>query len=486
MRRRWPLRLLQFSPLAMLALMTAIWFTMPPEIRLVDRELRAWRSVPDLPIRDPEHTALSRLVERESMRETGVIDMPEAEPELDRVVLATSGQVMTVVRDLYKADGSLKRFALDESSKTLAALREYERKTGGHVAIFLLRPRERPRVRLQAVANPEVLTDEERDELETNGTLDSLRHAARGPRPTVLPVDVDFGSTYTESAGRHSLVSYSPILLEGSVYEYYTVYADDTSAEFVGLELDPLQSDMDMFERAVGRTAERYDGAAFLIGPTNEEPVALRIPKGISEDDLAEYMVLPQGAWSFSYYSIAPLTRRQSELLGGARWAATRHAAIPGDRFIERDGAEYTEPSLVFVAMYPDSPKVPLLWERYGKTPPRVLQVWLASNLSLIGGALGVLFLTAVVASPVAFLYERTVTQAQEIERERAKLRATARERVVERLTELSARVEAASTDVAERTRGEVASVASDIDRTIGELRSILGELAHEEAPDDE
>ena len=74
----------------------------------------------------------------------------------------------------------------------------------------------------------------------------------------------------------------------------------------------------------------------------------------------------------------------------------------------------------------------------------------------------------------------RTLTADFELERERERVRREARERVIDRLTALSERIDVAATTASGDTSDQIALAARDIDSTVAQLKDILGDLAAE------
>jgi hypothetical protein len=128
------------------------------------------------------------------------------------------------------------------------------------------------------------------------------------------------------------------------------------------------------------------------------------------------------------------------------------------------------------IGVYKSHPQIPDYWERVGRTPVRIAQVWLALNFVLVLGALGALLLASLIASPVSFLYERRRAEEIEVERERARVQQQARRRVLDRLTRLSTEVDEVAARTVGKSSREVADVAADIEATVAALREILGD----------
>jgi hypothetical protein len=482
-KRIWPIRLIEFSPLIVLALILAVWFGVPASLRTLAIESALSRALPEVKAMgydtvavDLEYEALQRL-ESEEQTNTVYTDDQSASGRLRAAADSFTARAMQRADDLYDAAGHLKPYALPESNPAFEGLRRYEDESGARVAVFVMPPDPSPPVAVRAIESTAVLTTEELRELETSGTLESLRRTQRGPRTTAYPVDVEGLNGGTGSPYGKRDIFYSPKLIGGHVYEVYTVYpkrGEGLLGETLELP-DPSDVTAPANVRAVKRAARRGGGAAFIIGPTDGPLVPLRIPRSLSEDKvLAALEDRADRPFGSVWEGIAGLTAKTSTELGGAKWVGTALSSRP----VGKPSGDDVRQPLAFVALFDSSPEVPLAWERFGKTPRRLLQVWLSAHMLFVAGALAVAFLASLVASPLAFIYERRQTEELELERERERVRRQARDRVIARLTDLSERVDAVAAAGSAGPGSDVQKVAGDIDATVSELRAILGELS--------
>jgi len=281
-----------------------------------------------------------------------------------------------------------------------------------------------------------------------------------------------------ESRQQGRFIYYSARQIAGHIYEIYGVYpaaADSMmleTPEVTNLEDATATANVKIFQRA----ATRFNGATFLIGPTDGNLVPERLPKGLTEEH-ARALIESPGSVS-SYTGGSEELRRAPRALArrlGARWWGIAAFGPDTDPISSAKSSQQSQ-SLVFVGVYRKNPDVALMWEQLGATPLLRAQVWVATNVLVLLGLLGALFLAALAASPWALARERRLTEEAELERQRELVRREARERVIGRLTALSRQIEDAArrSDVESR---EVASVARDIDETVRELKTILGDL---------
>lgn len=500
MKRRWPLRLLEFSPLIVLGIALAFWFAVPASVRTVALQARSSGQFPaaflEAGFNPPDLTAMVlEQIERDQREAGGApgqsYDMSQgAREQLAAMSDVVTSKLMSSPGRFVNPSGEFKPFAVPESDPGFDALRVWERNTGGRAAVFVLPPVPNPPIALQSIVDTGVLTAEELREFETSGTLEALRREARGGDTALLPVDASGmgNGTGDESSGRRR-VFHGSLMVGGRAYETYGVYPARTNAAGVddGLWGDAIQlTDFKVLgsegnQRAVDRAVQRFGGAAFIVGPTDAPLVPVRLPKGVTEQQ-ARAAVNEQlgarnqyGAWPSDVRAASSYV---SSKIGGAKWFAAAVQDPPGAPIYRVEGGGVAQP-MVFAALYDSNPEVPLIWARLGegKTLRKQAQVWLSVNALIVAGILAVLFLAALIASPLAFLYERQLNEEADFERERERVRRQARERVVDRLTGLSERMDAAASTASVGTQREIAGVAHDIDTTVEELRAILGDL---------
>ena len=160
---------------------------------------------------------------------------------------------------------------------------------------------------------------------------------------------------------------------------------------------------------------------------------------------------------------------------GSGKWALIGGAG----RTVNSDAGTYPSAqhldSVVAVAVFDEHPAENVLRQRFGSTPWRRVQTWIAVHLLPLLGAMAALFLASLIVAPAAFVYERRVTAQHEAEVEKDRIQREAHDRVFGRLEELSERVERAGADASYQLEHQLGSVASDIDATLEDLKGILG-----------
>lgn len=473
MRRTWPLRLAQFSPLIVVLLIVAVWLSLPATMRANGLQRGVFPNATDdifdfPPEYDPTVEALTALTYDIQLKEEAGGESPMPTSGLQEAADMVTSAVSMEASRLAGSDGILAAGALKDSDAAAFRLLEHERTTGGAVAVYALPPRDKPPVALSSVADTSVLTAQELAEFEAANTMESLRREVRhgGTRP--LRVDFESLNGGTGSVYGDRLITYGSRAIGGHIYEIYVVEPTDGA----GNMLDTLGwSDLESHRVELDRETKRTRGAVFVIGPVDAEWVELRRPTGVDEATMARMaeaagenlddMIDPTQAFRFA--------AEPGTASGMPEWGAfaigvpnlQQPAALP----------------LVFLGAYEENPSIPYMWSVVGDTPMHRLQVWLTLQLPFVLGALFTVLLVALVASPVAFVLERRWAQERDLEAERTRVQREARERVVDRLTQLSQAMDRASQQVSGEASREAERVAGDIDQTVSELKRILGEL---------
>jgi hypothetical protein len=475
--RLWPLRLVQFAPAAALGLFLGAWFAVPAPMRTAALSDSMSYSSPTGPISSSDSTLRAlQVLELWTQEQAGRPQDGQTATtysHLSATAWLAANEVMSKTRRLYGTDAA-RPPALPVDDPSFEAIASFESQTHGRVFAFGLPARSNPRVALSAISSLGVLTPVERRELEASGTLETLRHRQRGPSPSVLPVDL------ANLNGMDS-IGYRSVAIQGHFYEVYSLVPQDSRWDNLPHDPPTLPDttvlDSEQNRRALGRVAAYTGGAIFVIGPIDAEPVSLRLPTGATASPSA-------------------LTRRPADMLGegaGVRELDQDVAAQLGGRWVstavsapDEDGEEIAQSAngqtgigipVILVAIWDVHPEIAVTWDRLGRTPLREFWVWLAARLPFVLSMLGVLLAVSLVVSPIAFVRERRLTAASEIEREQERIRREARESVVTRLTQLSARIDGAADEAADASRGSIAQAARDIDVTLADLRRILGEL---------
>ncbi|MDO8963174.1 MAG: hypothetical protein Q7W30_01640 [Coriobacteriia bacterium] len=484
MRRLWPLRLVEATPLVIAALLVAVWLVVPAEMRNVSalanidpRYITAGMTLPD-----PTYEALIAL--DQSASPGGTVNAPTPGVRLLTMATLVKADLMRRPWRFYDGSGAIAPMAIPADDGAFGQLKKFESQNGSRVIAYVVPPATRPRVAARAVFDLSVLTSQEASELAASGTLESLRHAVRGSKPTTLPIDYANVGSRTSAPHGDRTIEYGPVLADGHIYEAYGVFPTRQGNQYSMLP-DFWAGGVSAPEslRAMERLARRFRGCIFIIGPTDGSPVPEYLPSGISAEQAVTIAkkAIANPTSDFSETEPVRLAGDALAAAGGASWAVSALAAQAVSPDDSSDPRPHEQQAMAFVSLTSEKPAIRLMWERLGATPLHIVQVWLSVRMATVMSLLGVLFAASLVAAPAAFVYERRLTQDIETERERERVRAQARERVVRRLTELSERMEAAA-GTSSCGAPEIAAVASDLDATVTELRTILGDLSQKEA----
>ncbi len=134
----------------------------------------------------------------------------------------------------------------------------------------------------------------------------------------------------------------------------------------------------------------------------------------------------------------------------------------------ELEPTEIAEQYLKDAAGVPGSGPLPQAW--------RGVQVFIAVNQGSLLGMSGLLLAMAIVASPASFVLERRrISQALVLE-EMERVQQDAHDKVYNRLSALSKRVEIASETISSEVAHSLDGVAEDIRDTVTDLQDILGD----------
>ena len=502
--RVWPLRLVQASPLIVFALGLAVWFGVPAAARYVAIERVAQDNTNAFEDMPPELAVLTVLetAAQQASGDTEAYAPTDTMSEIFNIADVTTNGVMSNAWRLYDASGTLQPFAIPADDGVFARLGTYERASGARIVAFAVPARKDPPVALAAVTSLDGLSPAERREYETSGTLEALRRNSRdgitasalapepgsaGSMPATMALPVDAATMNSERLGTDEKrgVYASALAVGGHIYELYSTYplsAPRTDVAGAPQLPDVRRLDSAANRGAIERLAKLTGGAVFVVGPTDDEPVPVRTPPEMPRSvatslahALATSLILaPETGVRHTEPSIAAVP-------GVGPWTSSVLGVFPQTVSVSTTGQVGAVAPMLYVAFWDRHPEIKLAWSRIGRTPARQLQVWLAIRLGFIFGALGLCFVASLVAAPLAFVRERTLTADFELEQERERVRRQARERVIDRLTVLSERIDVAATTASGDTSDQIALAARDIDSTVAQLKDILGDLAAEQ-----
>ncbi len=471
-REIWRFRLVQLAPLIVAALMAALWYSFPVEVRQVgvsplylffaDSDAVDGFGSPYTQVSVME--ALLRVKQGlQPWESAGGDQWPRA---IDRMATETAGALFRAEPGLCDDDGVPRSLTAGEQAALFSGVDAFEARFGARVAVFVISSDPEPPVAFASIGDPAILTDEERAEVEGGMTPVSVRRLAPGRSTRNMWVDLSAVNAGAGELRDGRFISVGTMLLDGHLWEWYSITPEGANADF--FLTDTWESLQDAGLRQSAETvAESSDGAVIIVGPVDSGAHLIRSAPGSDDDGAA------------ALWALAARTPRLEAMSRPYPLQGDSHAAAGGARLVELAFAgSGAVPRVAVVALYDDHPRVPALWEALGRSPLTVSRVWLGTHLSTVMAVLVVVLALSLVASPLAFRAERIHREEQEAENERLRIQREAELRVVRKLDELSGRVEAVKGQASETTAVSVTGVSEDIDSTVAELRRILGDVA--------
>ena len=486
MKRVWPLRIVQYSPVALLLLWLVVWYSAPSQVRtaaLVPEYAGPQSGGLQPEPADPTIFALDSIRNDRAAKNHTELSALDAYSGSGMGFYANlvAGELMRERASLYGPDGSIKPLLFAAGSPVLAGAERYEAKTGGKMIVAIIPGVKNPPVAMKAISSTSLLTTAELAELRRSGTLDTLRSTVRADlsSPTTasagLSIDAPNNGASGNSYGNRTIM-YGSFFLGGHVYEAYMLspsYSRSSLDTSLFMEWTDLASAQ--HQQALDTAAQRDKSAIVIIGPVDGAPVLERVPASMTPSSAAELVRLNLAAAQRTAQYQAPfhLSPAMRALAGGkAEWGENTIVAPSAPSFSATDPAQ----AVYFVGVSQKHPQLAMYWDAVGRGPGTWLPVLVAAHFSAILGAIAMLFAISLVASPIAFVYERRQSEKLDLERERVRVQCEARDRVLERLTRLSERMDRAAASTSGSVGSDISSVAADIDATVAELKRILGD----------
>lgn len=467
----WRFRLLQLSPLIIAAIMLALWFSLPIEARHRSFD-PAWILVSDpagldaVNMADVQTSVMEGLLrQRRGLEPWEDLSAQSGPRALDGIAARTSGALFRAEPELCDEDGVPRPLTADEQATLFSDLEEFEDTYGASVTVFVISSDPEPPVALSSIGDELVLTSEELAAVRGEGSVESLRREAQGRPAGRLWVDLEMVNGGQGDLKDDRYLGRSTLLLDGRFWEAYSIAPAGSMGDMVTGGLWESLSDPDL-KRTAEAIARSSDGAVLVVGPVDAGHHVVRPASMSADDGAALWGLAARSPQHQALWQPVPLRGESRAAAGGAR---LMEFAVAGSG---------VAPRVALVALYDTPPRARALWSALGRSPLTVARVWVGTYLSVILGALGILLIASFVVSPLAFRAERIYREEREAERERTRMQREAELRVVSRLDELSARVEAVRDHASEATSTSVSGVAEDIDSTVAELRRILGDAA--------
>lgn len=471
-------RLLQLSPLIVAALIAALWFSFPIEAR--HRSLDPLWAIflgqdgaVEIDMSSVQVSVMESLLRQKRGLEPyeGVFGDTGIR-KLDSMAARTSGALFRAEPEICDDDGVPRPLTADEQTTLFSDLKEFEDTYDASVIVYVISSDPEPPVALSSIGDESVLTTAELAATRGEGSVESLRRDALARPVGRLWVDLGMLDGGQGDVKGDRFIGWSTLLLDGRFWEAYSVTAADSFGDMLTGGLWESLDDPDL-ARSAENIAQSSNGAVLVVGPVDAGRHVVR-PAEMSADEAdALWNLAARSPGHSALWQSVPLRGGERVIADGAR---LMELAVAGSG---------VSPRVALVALYDTAPRVRELWPQLGRSPLTVARVWVGTYLSGFIALLGLALIASFVASPLAFRAERIYREEREAEHERARVQREAELRVVRKLDELSARVEAVRDHASEATSASVSGVAEDIDSTVAELRRILGDVAGAEDHDE-
>jgi signal transduction histidine kinase len=513
-RARWYIRIFQFSPIVAAALLAAVWLSVPVGLRAQVDSFREFSALADAKGRDSDVGFSEKDLAEQWFAQSRVRD--ELEIPANAVSMAFDDMSTSVLEGvakrasaLFSTDGETATPSWSADDEIFASAHEFEETYGARVYVYFVPNPRAPELVASAVPRTDLLpsysetletydpasgmSDEEATDRASRPWMISWwrnleMYGEQAPLPGILDSAIGCGSEkYTSSEAIRSpgripyyYVWFSP---PAPTDNQQTTTPADLESDPVFFTIDPMSP---TYQERLDEAAREYNCDIFVAGPLDLRLIPVRVPDGTT---LERARSLGNAIWpadasrGSAYYGIVEqLPAESREFADGADWmmstmlpGGTAQIALTSTRTSESGS---TPPQTVVVlATMKETPSAisadelsPLarLWQD--------VQIFLAlQQAPLLGGA-SLLLAMALVASPAAFIVERhRITQALVLE-EMERVQQDAHDKVYNRLSALSKRVEIASESISTEVTRSLDGVAEDIRDTVTDLQDILGD----------
>lgn len=527
-RKHLVLRILQFSPLIPLIFNGIVWISVPGPLRgqvLAMRSYERMQPTSEIMVDDTMIAEMSRTY-FVTQGGAGSVD-PAEDPSQklywigERMVMGTGGDGAP----LYAADGTPKPFAwpLDDQMFTQIAQTDAEGEadlyafalTNGGLPPLVAKAERAPALRftpdeaLLAMLPPEYTWAKEfPDDYSLPATpavdptmmdepwkigwyLEARGYGDRAPfRDSILSGGGGSGDDkrMVTLMGRSTDEQLYAILCITQQPSDETAYepSQDPMSDAVMSNLDPTAPDV---ARTLDDLAQKYDANIYLLGPIEMGCIPLwSAPENAdTATALAKELTAGRLARLMQSGSAAPPESIAAVLGTGVGLAcATTNGYAAGSGM--RDDSSWVEtpaPTVLIVATSSRLGQVAgMMLPEQGPLGETLLdvRVWLAMNMHwLLNTGIGLLGLTLVL-SPSAFIYERNLVARQRLVEEMERVQRDAHDKVYNRLSALSKRVELTSESISAEVARSLGGVAADIRETVADLQDILGDTRRQTA----
>lgn len=513
-KTRWYIRILQFSPIVAGILLAFVWLAVPTGLRAQIDTVREYRAVAqavgegsiegyDEKLAAEQWLAADRAYTKYGQSEASLSDSFQT---MSQSVLEAAGSKAS---ELFSASGEPVDPGWSAEDPVFAAAQEFEERFDARVYVYFVPDPPMPSLVASSVPRPDLLPtpSEIRSQyppLEGSLQYDIERLVAD---PWLIPwmqnrqsyaVHAPFPGNFdqTTGTGGEARAIFEGVRLPGRVpYFYVWVTTPDIMADeqpMPGTDIDAdrtfftIDPQAPTYQERLNEVARKYNCDVFVAGPLEMRLIPLRVPAGSTAEKtlgLGNAVWPPPATRGSSYYgSPEKLPADAWQYENGANWMMTSlmsgngaQAAMGAVDFMT---SPVTPPqSIVILATMHDSPTA---YSQEDLTPSgkfwRQVQVFLALRQAQFLGGAAVLLAMALVASPAAFLMERRrITQLLVLE-EMERVQQDAHDKVYNRLSALSKRVEITGEALSSEVGRSLEQVADDIRDTVTDLQGILGD----------
>ena len=490
--RRWPLRLAQLSPLIAIALLAAIWFSVPPLISTMLANTSGAGGASTRTMR----TQVFDMVAEDS--EAQALGLSGPEPSFQT---ATDSAWMNWVDSLGSRPTTASVFAtgaLSADATEFAPVADWARAHDARVWAWVVPRPARPDLVASATPNAAALVRVQAQAEQLAASLggdystpaDYLQYlwddgqATNVQSPPLNLAMLGVGSGGGTGSEDLSVTNYT-LLGAGRLYSAYVAATVDPSGMEPGPivdEIATLDVSAPTFRADIARIAKLKNVDIWVLGPLDMTATPLLLPDGATTGDARtlgaaiwpSVAIAPAGSVS---PAARPLSADVAALAGGPA-ASVQIASINSSAYFmstppsQPSTDTITPQTVAFLAVWNHAPAAagPLesAWHRW----QRFAAGWFPF---LLGGAMGLLGLT-LVAAPAAFVYERRLIARERVRDEMARMRRDVHDKVYNRLSALSKRVATSGDELSASNAVALGAIAEDIRSTVGELQEILGD----------
>ncbi|TDB39479.1 MAG: hypothetical protein D9V44_00475 [Actinobacteria bacterium] len=513
-KTRWYIRVLQFSPLVAGMLLTFVWLAVPTGLRAQIDTVREYQAIAQASGEAP----IEGYDEKTAAEQWLAADRAYAKYGRTEASLSDSFQTMTQdvldatgskASELFSASGEPVDPGWPADNPVFASAREFEKRFDARVYVYFLPDPPAPSLVASSVPRPDLLPtpSEIRSQYPPLGGGPQYDIETLVADPWLIPwmqnrqsytAHAPFPGNFdqTTGTGGEARAIFEGVRSPGRVPYFYVwvttpdIMADtqpmpgtDISADRTFFTIDPQAP---TYRERLDEVARKYNCNVFVAGPLSMRLITLRIPAGSTAEKtagLGNTVWPPPASRGSSYYgSPEKLPAEASQYEDGATWMMTSLAngntAQAAMGVVDFTTSPVTPPqTLVVLATMHDSPTA---YSSQDLTPSgrfwQQVQVFLALRQAQFLGGAAVLLAMALVASPAAFLMERRrITQLLVLE-EMERVQQDAHDKVYNRLSALSKRVEITGEALSSEVGRSLEQVADDIRDTVTDLQDILGD----------